>query len=149
MQGSESRPFPFYFSNYGENVHLGGFKDIVTGGLSNSKFAVGITFNIGNVDSYAKGVYRYATNGQQILIDDVCIKNNFNKFSVKWEGQNKGYSAFREISVKNKEKENKIASLIMSSFSGFLSNVTDEKADDEKLNKFLHDMTSSSDSWEK
>ncbi|MGB2519094.1 AAA family ATPase [Shewanella algae] len=149
LQGSESRPFPFYFSNYGENVHLGGFKDIVTGGLSNSKFSVGITFNNGKVDSYAKGVYRYATNGQQILIDDVCIKNNFNKFSVKWEGQNKGYSAFREISIKNKEKENKIASLIMSSFSDFLSNVTDEKADDEKLNKYLHDMTSSSDAWEK
>lgn len=149
LQGSEARPFPFYFSNYGDNVHLGGFKDIVTGGLSNSKFTVGVKFSNGEVDSYAKGVYRYATNGQQILIDEIFIKNNSDKISIKWEGQSKGYSAFKEVSVISKEKERKLVGFFMSSFSEFFSNVGDEKASNEELNKYINDLTSSSESWEK
>lgn len=153
LQGSESRPFPFYFSNYGENVHLGGFKDIITGGRLSSKFSVSVNFNDGKVDNYAKGVYRYASNGQQILIDELNIKSNNDEFNIKWNGQDRGYSAHRKISAKSIEKESKLANLIISSFSEILYKATDEKTDNEKIYnekiyKYINEMTSTDDNWE-
>lgn len=150
LQGSESRPFPFYFSNYGKNVHLGGYKDIITGGHSNQKFSIGVTFGTSGKETHAEGTYRYATNGQQILVDSVMIKDGSNKFSVKWGGQTNGYSAFREISTKNKEKESKLAGMLLSSFSEFLSKVSEDKdkENEKSLEQYIQDMTKSSEDWE-
>lgn len=150
LQGSESRPFPFHFSNYGENVHLGGFKDIITGGVSKDKFSVGITFGTEKSNYYAKGSYRYATNGQQILVDSLEIKDKRASLKIKWEGQDKGYKAFRKISTKN--DESRLQSLFLSSFSSFLSEVSDNHEDNKKneteLAETFKQMASSSIDWE-
>lgn len=151
LQGSESRPFPFYFSNYGENVHLGGFKDIITGGISSNKFSIGVCLEKGNEKFSAKGVYRYATKGQQILVDSLFIENKNSSLSVKWEGQDSGYKAFRKFNEKNKERDNKIHEIFISSFSNFISKVSDkEKNIDNKtdVTDLFSKLTTSSSEWE-
>lgn len=152
LQGSESKPFPFYFSNYGENVHLGGFKDIVTGGNANNKFSIGVTFDSGKDIISAKGAYRYATNGQQILVDSLSIKNKESVLNVKWEGQELGYKAFREVNDTEKTKRSEFHDVFLNSFSDFLSKVTDndnEKYDKKvQLDQLFKDLAQSSVDWE-
>jgi predicted ATPase len=151
LQGSESRPFPFYFSNYGENVHLGGFKDIVTGGNTNNKFSVGVTFESGKNTFSAKGTYRYASSGQQILVDSLNIKNKNTSLNVKWEGQEVGYKAFREINDSEKNKQNELHGIFMSSFSDYISRVSDDdKIDKNKLEvaNLFENLNKSSTEWE-
>lgn len=121
IQGSAARPFPFYFSNYGENVHLGGFKDIVHGGASNSKFGVGVTLAVGREEVYAKGRYRYASSGKQTLVDEICIKDKENELNIKWAGQNKGYKISRAVSEDSSKKEDKVFRMLLSSVSEIVS----------------------------
>lgn len=149
LQGSESRPFPFYFSNYGKNVHLGGFKDIVSNGITSSKFKIGITFKFDNREVFSEGSYRYATNGQQILVDSVKLKFNGSEFAVKWGGQTNGYSAMKKVSLQNQELEKKLAGMITSSISEVLMRLNENKTvDDNALNSHIKDMTNFVDDWE-
>lgn len=149
LQGSESRPFPFYFSNYGKNVHLGGFKDIVSNGITSSKFKIGITFKFDNREIFSEGSYRYATNGQQILVDSVKLKFNGSEFAVKWGGQTNGYSAMKKVSLQNQELEKKLAGMITSSISEVLMRLNENKiVDDNALNSHIKDMTNFVDDWE-
>lgn len=118
LQGSELRPFPFYFSNYGDKVHLGGFKDIVTGCSSKDIFSVGISFGTEKRTYNAKGTYRYATNGQQILVNALNINGENFSLDIKWEGQEKGYHAVRYVRLT--DNEIKMSHVFASSFSNFM-----------------------------
>lgn len=145
LQGRESKPFPFYFNNYGDNVHLGGFKDIVRGGNTSSKFSIGVGFNCNGKDIFAKGAYRYAPNGQQILIQDLVIDSGGTKLELKWEGSRTGYSAYRTIDRKSSVVGKRISNAIISSLSEIL---IDETADTSTIRGHVGEMLQTSQQWE-
>ncbi|ACX96365.1 AAA family ATPase [Halothiobacillus neapolitanus] len=151
LQGSETRPFPFYFSNYGGNIHLGGYKDIVKDGNSSDKFGIGVRFENNGAETYVKGTYRYATNGHQILVDSIIIEIDEQTLEVKWNGQVKGYSVYRKISENKKTEDSKVAKAIFTSLSELFSKTNDTEKNTKiqnSIDEFLSSISKSSDNWE-
>lgn len=151
LQGTESKPFPFYFNNYGDNIHLGGFRDIIYQGNTSERFKVGLKLKDSKEEIFTEGTYRYASAGKQILVDSLEISTRSGKLEVRWKGQKSGYEVRRIVDSETREEESKMAKEVFSSLSGLFEKFEEKRTkntDNQKLvDKFLTEISKSSNDW--
>lgn len=130
-QGEHDRPFPFYFSNFGKNVHLGGFKDILNKNAGSiKKYSIELEFSLENQINNVKGTYRYSHQNQQTLVDSVHVKNE--KSEIKVEHINKTeYKVTNLFSEKDKSSTNRL----MKIFRQTLSELTEPEDSTKRLSE--------------
>ncbi len=93
LQTRSPHQFPFEFVPNGSNTSLGSYRDIATNHKTNANIAIGITLRDGKHEIDIDGEYRYASRGNQTLLNKLSFKSPENFLEVVWTGEQSGYQA--------------------------------------------------------
>jgi hypothetical protein len=149
LQGKDDRLFPFFFPNYGDNVNLGGYKDVVKDRNTKKKFGIDIRYGEqGNSRVYGK--FRYSSEGNQILLDRVCIEYPGFEFMLKWINKGTGYKVYGlSDEAAWKEVMNGVSSLMVSLREFMKGSKMEGSAEgDAELSKVISRMSQVGGAWE-
>lgn len=83
--------FPFEFIPNGINCSLGGFKDIVHGGSTRSKFSIKLTLARKETKAILEGTYRYSPVGNHILPAELKASIGNNELHLRWNKDTQHY----------------------------------------------------------
>lgn len=133
LQTSSPHLFPFEIVPNGLNISLGGYRDIATNHKTNANIGIGITFKIGKEEIAIDGEYRYASRGNQTLLNQLNYKSPMNYLQVVWGGELVGYQA--EFSSKGDKEFMKLLAKMMGELSEAM-NPSDNKKNRPTANVF-------------
>ena len=100
-QNNNAQHFPFKFHNYGENIHLGGFKDIINSDLRNKEetFSIKVDMEDKKNTYTLSGEYEYNKKTSQIQL--LSLYSSLEEFNIKIEKNSDRYRIYKEY--KNKD----------------------------------------------
>lgn len=93
LQTRSPHLFPFEIVPNGSNISLGGYRDIATKHKTNANIGIGLTLQDGKDEIEIQGEYRYASRGNQTLLNKLSFKSPENTLDVDWGGEQLGYQA--------------------------------------------------------
>jgi predicted ATPase len=93
LQTRSPHLFPFEIVPNGSNISLGAYRDIAKNHNTASNIAVGIELKRGKEVISLSGEYRYASRGNQTLLNELEYRSKENYLKVKWGGEHVGYTA--------------------------------------------------------
>jgi predicted ATP-dependent endonuclease of OLD family len=122
IQNNNADSFPFNYHNYGENVHLGGFKDIINNGDISNPLGLTITFTH-NAKKYSlHGKFCYSERSKKIITKEIIGKSDFGDIHVKKkDGSHNTYEVLKIIHTDpSNAKQEQLMKSIFSSLTSFI-----------------------------
>ena len=99
LQTKTPHLFPFELVANGSNCELGSYRDIVNGLNSNKNVGVEINISSGRRNYSILAEYRYASKGNQILVNYLSFSDGNASLEGRWINQKDGYEAKVEGSL--------------------------------------------------
>lgn len=93
LQTRSPHLFPFEIVPNGSNISLGAYRDIATNHNTASNIAIGLELKMGKEIVSINGEYRYASRGNQTLLNDLEYRSDKHYLKIQWEGEQSGYTA--------------------------------------------------------
>ncbi|CDT85694.1 conserved hypothetical protein [Vibrio coralliirubri] len=146
-QNSGNSAFPFEYNANGDLVNLGSYKELVTDGNSSERIKLKLTYQTGKNKVGLSGQFRYASSGNQILLDRAEVSSFYGDLKVDWKGQEHGYKALRKYSGRVKNLQSDVQEII-ASMAAKISSSELKKINSDDLIKQLDLITQDSNDWE-
>ncbi|MFV8570038.1 DUF3696 domain-containing protein [Marinobacter sp. SBS5] len=161
VQSCEHKNFPFAIDLNGELCELGSYGDVCFGLKAQENVKIAAEINSNGDEFLASGKYRYASNGNLVLPQEITFKSPRHELDLKWEGKKVGYKArgrIRQNQEGSSKKYEEAMRYVFKSFfdvssrlESFENNDPNRRIDAEeegkKIEEIIKRMKGSSD-WE-
>ncbi|ARU27069.1 AAA family ATPase [Cellvibrio sp. PSBB006] len=139
IQHKNSTPFPFNYHNYGENVHLGGFKDIINNGDINKDLKLAIRFKHNDSSAFLSGKFSYCKKNCKIIAKEIILEFDSRKIELK-KTENL-YEIFKTVKkIDSSSLEEKVMKTMLSSISSALAEFDISKKNTNSSRKKVQDF---------